>query len=572
VTPLRAALIATALLIPSLFLGVMLDDHQLLILIELWDPADQTWGNLYGFLPDDDTTRRVLLETGALPWWSSPDIQMAFFRPLSSWTLRLDHALFGRSFLPWHLHSLLWLGALVGVWAALLRRLLPPSVAGLAALLYALDASHAMPGGWIANRNALVGLLPAVLGLWAHLRWREDGWRPGLPLSLGAFTVGLLGGETALMGMAFVAAYELVGARRRALGHLAPAAALTVAYLAAYRALGMGTAASGIYVDPLEDPGRWLLEAVVKLPIFAGADLGGFTAVLSALEPQFTGPQVVVGLVASGLAAWVTRWAWPRLDGEHRRHLRWLLLGALGALVPALATFPADRLLEAASLGTTAWVASLLVAVHDAPDAPRSVRWSAIPLALVALAVMPLSSLGSQATLLAMAGWGRQVAAEAELDEERLARAHHVVLAASTYEVGFYLPYIRWLDEGVLSPSWRVLSIAPHAHRVHRTGPRELELEVVDGQMLTGLFEEMFRGPDDPLEVGETLRSGPLEAEVLQVGPVGPQRVRFTFDQDLDHPDYVLLAWTEAGLREVEPPRLGQTLELPYHHPAKPGP
>ena len=54
-TPLRAALIATALLIPSLFLGVMLDDHQLLILIELWDPADQTWGNLYGFLPDDVT-------------------------------------------------------------------------------------------------------------------------------------------------------------------------------------------------------------------------------------------------------------------------------------------------------------------------------------------------------------------------------------------------------------------------------------------------------------------------------------------------------------------------------------
>ena len=83
----------------------------------------------------------------------------------------------------------------------------------LALLVFTLDSSHTWPVAWIANRNALVAAVPALLGLVAHLRWREQGWRPGLPLSMLGLGVGLLGGEAALGVFAYVGAYELVGAR-----------------------------------------------------------------------------------------------------------------------------------------------------------------------------------------------------------------------------------------------------------------------------------------------------------------------------------------------------------------------
>ena len=75
-----------------------------------------------------------------------------------------------------------------------------------ALFLFAVDESHLFAALWLANRNALVAAVPVLFGLCAHLRWREDGWRWGLPLSLGGYVVGLLGGETALGALAYLAA------------------------------------------------------------------------------------------------------------------------------------------------------------------------------------------------------------------------------------------------------------------------------------------------------------------------------------------------------------------------------
>ena len=166
-TPARAALITMVLLLPSLGLGAMLDDHQILILLGGVVDADLAWGNLFAFIPEDPAVRQDLLVHGGLPWWASDQLKMAFFRPLASWHLALDHALFGRSLVFWHAHQILWAGALVGLGAAVQRKLLPTRIAGLAMLIWAFDVSHGMPGSWIANRNALNAMVPALLGLLA---------------------------------------------------------------------------------------------------------------------------------------------------------------------------------------------------------------------------------------------------------------------------------------------------------------------------------------------------------------------------------------------------------------------
>ncbi len=570
--PWRAGLLAMVLLLPSLGLGALLDDHQILILLGGVVDADLPGGNLFAFIPDDPVARQGLLDHGGLPWWTAESLKMAFFRPLASWHLALDHALFGRTLWAWHAHQILWLGALVTIGATIQRRVLPGSLAGLAMLIWAVDVSHAMPGGWIANRNALNAILPALLGLLFHLRWREEDWKPGLPLSLVAYTIGLMGGEAALGILAYVAAYELVGTRHRSLKALLPATLVVLAYLGLYKAMSLGTHASGIYIDPIASPLRWLSEVPRKLLIFAAADLAGFPAVLSSLNPQFLTPQLVVGLGVLVHVSLLGHWVWKQMEPDRRRTLGWLGLGALGALLPSLSTFPSDRLLQASSLGTSALVAAILVTARDTVGAPRLAKWAALPLAGVALVVMPLAGLATQGTLLTIGRWADEVAQEAELDNETLATTHQVVLAASTHEVGFYLPFIRWKQTGVLADSWRVLSVAPHDHRFTRTGPQTLEMEVVDGTLLTGLFEAMFRGPDHPLVVGDVLDAGPLTAEILAVGEPGPSRVRFQFEGELDGPDYRWLMWTPEGLVRVDLPALGETLVVPYHHPAEPKP
>src|SRR3989304_3208079 len=60
------------------------------------------------------------------------------------------------------------------------------------------------PAAWVANRNATIAAVFAIASILVYDRWRRDGWRPGMwltPLFLG---LGLLGGESAVGGGAYL--------------------------------------------------------------------------------------------------------------------------------------------------------------------------------------------------------------------------------------------------------------------------------------------------------------------------------------------------------------------------------
>src|SRR5262249_4386496 len=148
--------------------------------------------------------------------------------------------------------------------------------ASLALLFFVIDDAHTQPIGWISCRHVLIAAAPTLLGLAAHLRFRERGFRAGRWLAPLGIAIGLLGGETALGGAALVVAYELVGpgslagprpqplARR--LAAAAPTLAVVGAYLVIYRALGCGASASGAYVEPLTEPLAFVTAVAVRLP------------------------------------------------------------------------------------------------------------------------------------------------------------------------------------------------------------------------------------------------------------------------------------------------------------------
>ncbi len=108
------------------------------------------------------------------------------------------------------------------------------------------------------------------LGLWAHLRWRLDGWRAGRWSAPALAALGLAAGETGLAALAYLVAWEICERRpgwRRA---LSPTALLIAAYFIVYRLAGWGAHGSGTYLDPFGDPGGFLRELPARLAILFG--------------------------------------------------------------------------------------------------------------------------------------------------------------------------------------------------------------------------------------------------------------------------------------------------------------
>ena len=154
---------------------------------------------MFDFLSGDPDEILTYKDIGVLPWWTDDTLKVRFWRPLSAITHVLDYALWPERSEWMHIHNVAWLALLIGSTAALYRRLITmPLVAGLAALLYALDDAHGMPVAFLANRNALVATSFGVLSLWCHDRFRRDGWTPGMVLSPLAFLAALLGGESGI--------------------------------------------------------------------------------------------------------------------------------------------------------------------------------------------------------------------------------------------------------------------------------------------------------------------------------------------------------------------------------------
>src|SRR5262245_41874240 len=98
-------LLGLVLALPALAAPLALDDLFHLAALEGRTPAPLRWWELFTFAPADPARRGLFVAGGVLPWWSAPDLKLAFWRPLSSALVVLDHALFGRRALGWHLHS-----------------------------------------------------------------------------------------------------------------------------------------------------------------------------------------------------------------------------------------------------------------------------------------------------------------------------------------------------------------------------------------------------------------------------------------------------------------------------------
>src|SRR5262249_13600395 len=153
--------------------------------------------NAFVFMDGQAAHGLARMQSGAYPWWTLPEGQVAFWRPLSALTHWIDFALWPDAPQVMHGQSLLWLGLLGAAAAALYRRIGANAggAAALAGVLYAVDHTHGFAAAWVSNRNILLAALFGVLALGAHTRWRRQGWRPGALLGPLLLLLALLSAE-----------------------------------------------------------------------------------------------------------------------------------------------------------------------------------------------------------------------------------------------------------------------------------------------------------------------------------------------------------------------------------------
>ena len=542
-------LVGLLMKLPTLGVGFFADDYvQQVVLTGQRGPLPIPLWNLYDWGTAADWTG-FGREHEALPWWTASDWKVRFFRPLTSLSLGLDHALWGSDARGYHVTNLfLWL-VLLALAYRLYRALgLASGVATTALFVFVLSDSSSVPVGWIANRNTLLEAALACAAVLAALRGRAAG---ALVLGLAA-ALSKESGSFALLLLAWI--LQRRGQGRAALGALA----LFGAELAFLVLEGYGTR-SLFYSTPWSDPGAFL----ANLALLAS---GGVLALLGPLPLDLTLllPGARIGLLLLGVAAgwplavWIVRRA-P--NGPSRSlALAWTAL----FLVPQAGALPADRLLFVPSIGA----AALLALAWSGERA----RWHELSrLRRVGAGALALSvTLGSGLLLLAqdvdvlpgMARHLRDKALATELGPPASARLEVLVLQTESQMQAFTLASTWHAVNEDESVRFSLLQSGPRALRWTRTGERTFELETLGRPFLDGPFERVNLVTNQTPSVGTRWKAYPFEVEALAVDASGLRRIRVALDRSLDDPTLRFLRPIEGVLSPIAPPAIGATIEI----------
>lgn len=576
------AIVAVGVLLrlPSLWVGFGMDDFAQLAMLDHVYPVERVPWDLFTFSSGTRDEVTALMNRGSLAWWSHPQLRLSALRPLASVLTWFDVRVFGHAAMWHHVHTMLWWIAMMVTLARLLLHVLPRRWALLALALYALDECHTYPVGWLANRNAIVS---ATFGFWAilcHVRWREHGRRRDAMLAALGLALGLAGGEYGLCAVAFVLAYEL--ARGLRVTHvrptIGPARALAgVAIVLAiwalvHRGFGYGSFGSTVYVDPLREPAAYLEAVAIRVPILL-ADM--FLAIPTgklAFFPDLMRLQAWLGPLALAVVGALLPGVWRGLDVRGRGRLTWFALAAIASLLPVASSFVSARLLLVPGAAGHVIVAAIVLDGLDAArDAVRRASWLG--------RVQVLAGVAAFAAHAGLATWWgleetlsigelnrgtRKASLAMQVDDAEVPRQRLIVLTAADPMTLLYPPSVRYVAGHPMPRSWWVLSMAPKPHRMRRTAKNAFELEVVDGAMLRGPVEQLFRRPDQLPVVGDVVLLDGLRIEILAVDDEGfPIRVGYRFDRPLEHAGYVFLLATRRGMIRYPMGPVGSTVTVP---------
>ena len=577
--------------------GWMVDDHVHRAVItqhpdlpELHRPASM----LFSFADGEPESMAALLDGGLWPWWAAPDLRLSFLRPLASWTHAFDYWAWPQS--PWwmHVHSAVWYALSAILLLGFYRRVLPvSSVAGLAALLYAIDDSQAFPALWLANRNTLVSLVFGVASLWAHDRWRRDGWRAGRIVSPLCLVLALLGNEGAVSIGGYLLAHALFldpAPARRRWRALVPGAGVGLLWTAAYKLGGFGASGSGVYIDPASEPGRFLLAAVERAPVllagwwsFPPSD--AFSLLSGSTRWVFWG----YSLAVLAMVGWLLSPLIRRL-----RVARFFALGMVLALVPACSTFPSNRLLAFVGIGAAGLLGLLFQDLWGRLEGETDGKRWPLKTLLAGLVLIhgilpPLLIYSNLEQMERFEALLRNIAASISVESGIEGRDPEdrelIVVATPSAFTALGAGVIQALGDTPRPRRTRVLASGIYGAEVERTEAQTLVVRPVGGflrphsaaephevccsprvdpRRIFLLVDSLFRDlENDPFQVGDQLAFEGIDIEILEADEGRPLAASFRFAEPLESERWVWRVWRDGRFLPFDLPAVGSRVEIP---------
>jgi len=560
--PLVVAVLAAIGMLPALSGGWQMDDYfQRVTLLGYGDSKP-----INTFIQYIDRAHNLSqMEFGTMPWWGSPDLHQAFLRYASTLTMMLDYRLWPNNPTLMHLHSLLWLAAAVLVAALLYREVMGATwVAGLAALMYALDGAHAIPAAYLANRNALIACCFGFLSVLAFVRWRQRGGSITRWLSVLMLALALSAGEMGLATVAYLFSYALTvdedGFRAR-LMRLLPHGAVLAAWALIYKLGNFGSHGSGFYVDPARDPLGFAGSFCQRAAFLMMGQWSPFPAELSMANAPGSAAYFHLSVFSFVVAAIVVVLFIPLVLRD--RVARFWGLGVLLSLVPIGAVGPENRLLGFVGLGSMALLAQMTQALCAGSFVEwrvwKGFAWSAtLLLLLIHLVAAPL--LGIVRLAYQADASSRMTRAMASIPGDSRIASQDLVLINPPDHI--YLVTAIWainlLEHRPMPRHIRALSTGGTLE-LTRIGPRSLQMRFPDGFFPTA-FSRFVRSQNDRFSQGQHFELPGLSVVVEALDAQGdPEQVLYEFPVPLEDPSLRWMRWHDGTYVPWTPPPVGQT-------------
>jgi hypothetical protein len=580
-----AALLGMMLVLPVLWRGWGTMDDTLHRMLLLSSTLPQALGTQFVFL--DPSVNAQLMDLGVVPWWAFEGVQVAFLRPLASLTHWLDYQLWPNSSFLMYAHCVLWYGGLCGVVTLAYRRFMGRGVmAGLAAFLFAADATHLRTLTILAGRNSLMAPLFGVLALLCHDQWRRRGRGVYAFLASLNLVLALLSAEGGLGIAAYLFSYAVCldrGAWRRRLGSLVPYAAIVVAWRLGYRALGYRAWGSGFYVDPLQEPLRFALNALQCGPVLL---LGQWIVLEPGVHAILSSWGVLAfWFITVSVLVFVAKMLIPLLRQD--RVARFWGLGMVLAVVPICAVgLPHGRLLILVGLGAMGLMAQFICGLFKRSEwLPDRRAWLKSARALGVFLVGLHAVLSPFLLLFANTAFDGFFDPMVDMGPLPGVEQRDDVVVINMPSPGYaiFIPAFREIHRQAVPAHLRILAPGYAAVEVTRVDARTLVIRPEHGYLAPagvmalgdqGAFplvhsaygyrysDGFFGSGLNPMALGERVDLTGMSAEVTALAKDGrPAEARVQFAVPLDDPSLQWLQWDwkKGTYVSFTPPAVGET-------------
>lgn len=578
------------LLLPGLSAGFYLDDLWHQALLEAHEEGQDGRSTLDLCLGlwswDTSLPGRSYLEAGSpyrLTWFADLDVDVRFFRPLSAWTLLVNNRFGGLEPFSYHVTSLAFWLLFAAAALELHRRLLPAKGARpvllLAGLLFVLSDAHVINVVWVGHRHGILDALLSVVSLLYYDRFRHRGGLRNLLLSLAFFALALTAGETALLTLVWIAAYEAFLTHdpiRLRTACAAPFAALAAVYLFFYVNAGYGAHSSSWYLNPLERPLDFLHAAFTqRLP---GYLMGALTLIPGELfqadSPLVTAGGMILILITIPVLIPSLRW---------RPEARFAGASALGSMlclcvVPPFSyklIFPSVAVSLLLAIGVTDTVRKLRLPSSQKSGAiPRLGR--AMLLGATGLAVLMHGVAAPVLGNYLLRNFVHVSSPETrqalwrgiEWPEEREDASVYLINAPGSW-TALFLPYEDHYVRGTWVGDYIPISFRNMDFELTRLDANTVRLRSPQG-FLAGYFAQglaaMLRR-DPALRAGEDFIRDGFTVVVAESRNGIPTGLLVRFPRDLDDERVYLLAYDGTRTRRIRPPQVGGTLSMQVANP-----